>query len=82
MPGIKQLMEQFEREAREAASRPDLVARHREALGMVLGRLDELAGVRLPQLPKGRRNRMQHGLDNARREVRRALDALAPRGSG
>ena len=66
----------------EATARSDQVVQHRDAVDQVLGRLDELAGVRLPQLPKETRNRMTYALDNARREVRRALDALAPRGSG
>ena len=65
-----------------AAARPDLVAQHRDALGEVLGRLDGLADVRLPRLSKSRRNRLAFGLDGARREVRRALDALAPQRSG
>ena len=79
MNGIDELLARLEA---EATARSDQVVRYRDAVDRVLGRLDELAGVRLPQLPKGRRNRMQHGLDNARREVRRALDALAPPRSG
>ena len=76
MASFDELMARFDRETREAASRPDLVAEHRTALGEVLGRLDELAGVHLTRLSKAKRNRLAFGLDNARREVRRALDAL------
>ena len=82
MPSIDELLARLEAEVREAATRPDLVARHRDALGEVLGRLDSLTDVRLPQLSKAKRNRMMFGLDNARREIRRALDALAPRRPG
>ena len=60
----------------------DPTRKHRETLGEVLAKLDQLAVGHPPRMHKAKRNRMQFGLENARRELRRALDALAPQGSG
>lgn len=80
MASIRQLVEAFEAEAREAAARPDPLAGHRGRMAEVLAALERLAADPPPRLARARCNRLGHALDAARREVRRAADALAPRG--
>ena len=82
MASFVELMAEFDAAAAEAARRrpPDPLAGHRDTLGEVLATLDGLLADPPPRLARARRNRLGFALDGARREVRRALDALAPCG--